>query len=164
VIYNTRNLNFILKYRSILINVIIRKADKKDLNEIFKIEVSSFKNPYPRQYLEFLMIITPDFFLVAEENNEIIGYVVGIIRKNKTGHIVSIAVSPKHRRKKVGQKLLDAILTKFKKRKLIRVKLEVKTTNIPAISLYLKNGFQIVKRIKEYYPNGEDCYVMEKDL
>jgi len=87
--------------------VIIRKADKKDLNEIFKIEVSSFKNPYPRQYLEFLMIITPDFFLVAEENNEIIGYVVGIIRKNKTGHIVSIAVSPKHRRKKVGQKLRD---------------------------------------------------------
>ena len=64
----------------------------------------------------------------------------------------------------MGQKLLDAILTKFKKRKLIRVKLEVKTINIPAISLYLKNGFQIVKRIKEYYPNGEDCYVMEKDL
>jgi len=42
--------------------------------------------------------------------------------------------------------------------------LEVRVTNMPAINLYRKLGFQITKTIKSYYMDGEDAYVMSREL
>ncbi|RLE74023.1 MAG: ribosomal-protein-alanine acetyltransferase, partial [Thermoprotei archaeon] len=42
--------------------------------------------------------------------------------------------------------------------------LEVRISNTAAINLYKKLGFNIEKRLKNYYPDGEDCYVMTKKL
>ena len=38
--------------------------------------------------------------------------------------------------------------------------LEVRVSNTPAINLYKKFGFKIVRRIPYYYRDGEDAYVM----
>ena len=38
--------------------------------------------------------------------------------------------------------------------------LEVRVSNFPAINLYRKLGYEVVRRIRGYYADGEDAYVM----
>jgi ribosomal-protein-alanine N-acetyltransferase len=42
--------------------------------------------------------------------------------------------------------------------------LEVRVSNMPAISLYKKLGFKVTRTIHGYYSDGEDAYVMSKEL
>jgi len=142
----------------------IRNACEKDLDEIYKVELKSFKIPYPCHYLKMLLSIAPTYFLVAEEEGRVLGYISGIVRLGKIGHIISIAVDPDHRGKGIGERLVKALLEKFKENGMKKVRLEVRISNIAAINLYKKLGFTIEKRLKNYYPDGEDCYIMTKKL
>lgn len=145
-------------------SVIVRQATEKDLSRIFEIEVSSFKEPYPESLLYMYLKLTPELFLVVEKNGNIVGYIIGLIRLGGLGHIVSLAVDPKERRKGYGTLLLNTILEKFKKLKVHKVRLEVRVSNTAAINLYKKHGFKIARIIKNFYLNGEDAYVMVKTL
>jgi len=42
--------------------------------------------------------------------------------------------------------------------------LEVRVSNKPAISLYEKLGFKVLRVIRGYYSDGEDAYVMGRQL
>lgn len=44
------------------------------------------------------------------------------------------------------------------------VNLEVRVSNVKAIALYQKFGFKNVAVRKRYYSNGEDAYLMIKEL
>jgi ribosomal protein S18 acetylase RimI-like enzyme len=45
-----------------------------------------------------------------------------------------------------------------------KIYLEVKVDNITAIYFYVKHGYRIKERIPSFYINGEDAYVMIKDI
>ncbi len=143
--------------------VMLRRAQQKDLRKIHQIEKLSFKYPYSLNYIRLLLILSPELFYVAEVDNEIVGYIVGLIEYENIGHIVSIAVHPKWRRRGIGSKLLMKIEEEFKKRNIKVFVLEVEVNNKPAISLYEKHGYRIIDVIKRYYPGGEDAYLMVKE-
>jgi len=42
--------------------------------------------------------------------------------------------------------------------------LEVRCSNNDAVKLYEKLGFSIIQRLKAYYRDGEDAYVMAIDF
>jgi len=134
--------------------VIIRKCKEEDLEEVFRIELLSFKFAYPRllfhEYLEKL-------FFVAEENGKIVGYVMADEKRNL---IVSIAVHPAYRRKGYGKKLMEHVLN-FMKGKVI---LQVRKSNEIAIKFYEKLGFRKIGEIKKYYIDGEDAILMAKKI
>jgi len=44
------------------------------------------------------------------------------------------------------------------------VYLEVRVSNTPAIRLYEKLGFKIVKVLEGYYSDGENAYLMAREL
>ncbi|RLG73447.1 MAG: ribosomal-protein-alanine N-acetyltransferase [Thermoprotei archaeon] len=142
----------------------IRPARKDDIDRIFKIETLSFKEPYPKGLLYIYLKLTPELFLVIEKNGKVIGYIIGLLKTNKLGHIVSLAIDPEERRKGYGTLLLKKLLEKFKELGVCKVRLEVRVSNRPAINLYSKHGFKIAYIIKRFYLNGEDAYVMVKDL
>ena len=90
------------------LNIKIRKATLKDLNEILKIGKVSFKsNFWSKEALFKFFKNFPESFLIAQINNKIVGYIFGKIRKGK---IHSIAVSPKWRKKGIGTLLLKEYL------------------------------------------------------
>ena len=132
----------------------------------------------PENYTDFFFIDLhqrfPETFIVAEENNKLLGYIMcrievglsniglgGLIRK---GHVVSIAVMPQTRRKGVAQAVINKALEGMKYYRAKQAFLEVRVTNEPAISLYKKIGFDISRTINGYYSDGEDAYVMTKKL
>ena len=68
--------------------------------------------------------------------------------------IFEIAVDKNFRKKGIASKLLNKINDERK------ILLEVSEKNIIAINLYIKNGFKIISRRKNYYLDGSDAIIM----
>jgi len=76
-------------------------------------------------------------------------------------HITILAIHPRFQGQGLGQALLWALLTKAHSRQLERATLEVRDSNLAAVSLYNKFGFKEAGRRKRYYKDtGEDALVM----
>ncbi len=136
--------------------MLIRKCEEEDLEKILEIEKKSFEYPYSRCI--FKDYLSSDFFLVAEKDSTIIGYIIGEKREDE-GLIVSIAVSYDHRLQGVGTSLMEEI------QKMMDVKtfiLIVRETNQEAQIFYDKLGFSQIMRIENYYQNDEDGILMQK--
>ncbi|TAG85471.1 MAG: ribosomal-protein-alanine N-acetyltransferase [Oscillatoriales cyanobacterium] len=76
-------------------------------------------------------------------------------------HIIMLAIHPSFQRQGLGQALLWALLKSAHDRQLERSTLEVRDSNLAAVSLYKKLGFKEAGRRKRYYEDtGEDALVM----
>lgn len=76
-------------------------------------------------------------------------------------HIIMLAIHPQFQRQGLGQALLWALLKSACDRQLERSILEVRDSNLAAVSLYKKFGFKEAGRRKRYYQDtGEDALVM----
>ncbi|HLF26713.1 MAG TPA: N-acetyltransferase [Anaerolineae bacterium] len=73
--------------------------------------------------------------------------------------IFSLGVSPAWRKRGVGECLMRACELHAE---LPYLRLQVRAGNLPAIQLYHKLGYTVVKVLPRYFGNGDDAYVMEK--
>ena len=125
---------------------------------------------YSDYFFESILRELPEAFVVAEVNDNIIGYIMckiefgfsnfrklGFVKK---GHVVSVAVLDQHRGKGVGMALMLEGVNGVVSRKSDENYLEVRISNEPAIKMYEKLGFQIKSRLRTYYRDGEDAYLM----
>jgi len=116
----------------------------------------------------------PEAFVVAEISGKIVGYIMckmehgfsnfkklGFVKK---GHVVSIAVMNEYRSKGFGSALVNESIKGVKIRQCSELYLEVRCSNNDAVRLYEKLGFSITQKLKTYYRDGEDAYVMAIDL
>lgn len=113
-----------------------------DSNYRFKI------NPYTRCF-------------VYEDKAVVLGFVVFSIMYEKA-EIVDIAVNPNYKGQKIGTSLLSAAIQECLASHCENITLEVRLSNMGAISFYKKNGFKEVSTRKRYYHDGEDALVMIK--
>ncbi len=153
-------------------NYILRKFSKADLDKVMRINEECLPENYtPFFYLDLHQSF-PNSFVVAELNGKILGYVMCRVEWSlsefdrwklaKKGHVISIAVLPEHRRRGVGRALMIEAMRALRDYGASEIYLEVRVTNHPAISLYRNLKFEIVNRIRHYYSDGEDAYVMAK--
>jgi [ribosomal protein S18]-alanine N-acetyltransferase len=76
-------------------------------------------------------------------------------------HITLVGIHPQYQGRKLGQLLLCSLLDRARQIEMARATLEVRATNLGAIYLYEKYGFQTVGRRKKYYQDtGEDGVIM----
>jgi ribosomal-protein-alanine N-acetyltransferase len=146
-------------------NLLIEKFEPLNLNEVLEIERRTFekKEVFPKEYLLELSKKWPEGFLVAKLDGEILGYIIG--EKNMdSGIIISIAVKKDLRGKGIGRKLTEKLLENFKKEGISVVFLHVREENKEAINFYRALGFKIRELVENYYSNGENAYLMEKNL
>ncbi len=74
-----------------------------------------------------------------------------------------IAVDPSMRGRGYGQVLLEDFLHRMRGAGVVTVLLEVRAGNVPAIGLYVKNGFAEIGVRKGYYQNPkEDARILQK--
>ncbi|MET1101813.1 MAG: ribosomal protein S18-alanine N-acetyltransferase [Pyrodictiaceae archaeon] len=153
---------------------IIRLADMSDLDQVIHINEVSLPEHYPRWFWENHLRNWGAAFYVAEVEGRVVGYVMprveygfgvivhGLIRR---GHIISIAVLPEYRRRGIGTALMKAAMHALKEvYKCREVYLEVRVSNTPAIRMYEKLGFKKIQVIPFYYLDGEDAYLMAREL
>ena len=103
-------------------------------------------------------------FLVAEDDEgNILGY-AGLHVILDEGYIDNIAVEPDARRHGVASALLD-VYCRFGATNLSFLTLEVRASNVPAIRLYEKHGFQQVGLRPGYYQlPREDAVIMTREF
>ncbi len=136
----------------------IRTCSVKDIERILEIEYDSFEHPYP-EYV-FQEYLDSDLFLLAENEDDIIGYIISDVRENE-GIIISIAVDTSFRRKGVGKRLIDKTIEKLSTEYIV---LTVRVSNESAQKFYKELDFEELYVINEYYDNDEDAIVMGKKL
>ena len=148
----------------------IRRCEEKDLPSAININTITLPEHYSDYFFESILRELPEAFIVAEFNDNIIGYIMckiefgfsnfrklGFVKK---GHVVSVAVLEQHRGNGVGKALMLEGINGVVSRKSDEIYLEVRTSNEPAIKMYEKLGFQIKSRLRTYYRDGEDAYLM----
>ena len=139
----------------------LRKFSESDLRAVRKIERASFPGRKPRP-LEKYVREHPEECIVAENENKVVGYIVGRVKQNSIGVIAFLAVEPSSRGKGIGEKLIRHLANGFEKKNIKETLLYVRARNDTAIALYQKLGFAISKKIEKYYRDGDDALVMEK--
>ncbi len=152
----------------------MRKAREEDIDGVVYVNSEALPEHYTLSFYNSILTTNPDTFLVVDYNGRIVAYHMGRIEYGfslkgkklfiKKGHVISIAVLEEYRKKSLGSALMQMALDQFSKNGCEISFLEVRTSNENAINIYKKNGYNITERIKGYYNDGEDAYVMEKKL
>ena len=135
-------------------NVLVQSYNIKDLKE----GIDTFKNEIKKQH----------HYIIAEENNKIIGVVTWIIHglpKHQLAELDRIAILPEYRGKGVAKKLFGALIKDAKSfynknnSKLRKLYLLTHADNIRAHKFYEKIGFKHETTLKEHYYKDKDEYV-----
>ncbi|NPA97487.1 MAG: GNAT family N-acetyltransferase [Crenarchaeota archaeon] len=152
----------------------IRPARESDLDEIIAINIECLPEHYPISFWLEHMYRWGKAFYVAEVNDVVVGYVmcrveqgVGYLKHvtRRLGHVVSVAVREGFRRLGLATMMMLASMTALRDEYGVEeVYLEVRVSNVAAIKLYEKLGFKIVRKLESYYLDGEDAYLMAKDI
>jgi len=152
----------------------LRKFDMNDLASVTRINELCLPENYTDIFFVDLYRRFPETFVVAEEDDKVVGYIMcrvevgfsnfGLSGLVKKGHIVSVAVLPEHRRKGIGEALVARAMEGIRAYGAKQWYLEVRVTNEEAIALYKKLGFEVTRTVHGYYADGEDAFVMSRDL
>ena len=78
--------------------------------------------------------------------------------------MITLDIALDQRRRGIGKKLLEFAHSYLRERGLKEVFLETAVNNKPALSLYKKSGYQPLRTLKKYYPDGADAVRMGKKL
>ena len=139
----------------------VRRAMIEDAKEIFAIEMECFSVPWSLDSIETeLLNEDKKIYYVVEDANGVVGY-AGAWLVYDEGQITNIAIRPSARRQGFGAKLTSALIEECFKRGMHEIFLEVRISNLSALSLYRQLGFTVKGMRKNYYSEPkEDAYIM----
>lgn len=139
----------------------VRRATIEDAKEIFAIEMECFSVPWSLDSIETeLLNEDKKLYYVVEDTNGVVGY-AGAWLVYDEGQITNIAIRPSARRQGFGAKLTSALIEECFKRGMYEIFLEVRISNLSALSLYRQLGFTVKGMRKNYYSEPkEDAYIM----
>lgn len=141
----------------------IRAMRFEDLDAVCSIEHRVFPNPWPRVFFEKDLESRNTVAFVAEESGQVIAYAIGACVDVEL-HITNIAVAAGYQRRGIGLGLLQKMEDVAIERGCGFAYLEVRINNTAAIGMYKKYGYDILYTRKKYYIDGDDAYVMNKEL
>lgn len=135
----------------------------EDLNRVLEIEQRVFPNPWPKYFFEKDLESGNTVAFVIEHDNRVAGYAVGACVDVEL-HIANIAVAREAQRQGLGSRMLAEMERVAVERGCRFAYLEVRTTNLEALSMYRKHGYDVLYTRQRYYLDGSDAYVMHKEL
>jgi ribosomal-protein-alanine N-acetyltransferase len=145
----------------------IRPFRDEDLAAMARIERECFSGPegLSRRQLSALAKRRDVTALVAESDGILGGFALVHIRDSKA-RLLTIDVSPETRGTGIGSALLESAEALAVRSDCETISLEVRVTNLAAISLYRKAGYSEMRIVKAYYPGERgrptDALEMEK--
>ncbi|MDO9518519.1 MAG: N-acetyltransferase [Methanosarcinaceae archaeon] len=147
------------------INICIRSGCIEDIPDLEKIESECFDSSdyaLKRRQFKNLLSRSGSTFLVALLNSVVVGYVC-MVNYPKSARFYSIAVLKSARGMGIASTLFEKAEEDAHLHGKTRFFLEVKITN-PAISLYTKSGYKVIKKIDNYYKDGSIACKMMKTI
>jgi ribosomal protein S18 acetylase RimI-like enzyme len=142
----------------------IRDYIQDDFERLYQIDHAAFSAEiaYSRFELQFYLRSKRCRTLVAELDNEIVGFVIGSSEPRKLGHIITIDVIPNRQRQHIGSALLAGIEEWLWHRGAEVIYLETPVDDEGARGFYDKHGYFMFDRFEGYYNHSLDAFVMMK--
>jgi ribosomal protein S18 acetylase RimI-like enzyme len=145
----------------------VRRAASSDLDDLVALEQRSFSSDRLSR-AQYRRHLDSDSALVlaASANHQLfLGSAVLFFRKRSAvARLYSLATRPEARGRGVGAALLEAAGMAARRRGSRALRLEVRTDNAAAISLYERHGFRRIGHYAQYYQDGTDAWRYEKAL
>ncbi len=132
------------------------------VSEIESIEKACFSSPWSLDSIKNSLGNSNTRFLTAEhkQSGAIIGFCAYTCIVDEC-EILNIAVYPEHRKKGAARSLLKTAINDAEKNGVRSFFLEVRESNLAAISLYKSFGFKCISKRKNYYSfPKEDALLM----
>lgn len=144
----------------------IREATPADFETLWSIDQECFAEgiSYSQPELRHYMQRRGAFTLIKEDDEGVAAFVVAESSRRGTGHIITIDVRPRGRRRGHGSELLRAAEDRLRADGCGAVLLEVAVDNETAIRFYKRHGYSVVKTIPRYYLDRVDALLMGKPL
>lgn len=130
----------------------IRDIEEKDFSEVNKLGKVLDSN------YDVLKKSDLEKIVVYDDCGKVAGF-AQFIRLYEVVELLYIVVNEDNRKKGIGTKLIDYLAKSPNVEKII---LEVRESNYVGLEFYKKNGFTVLREIKNYHKNGESAFSMEK--
>lgn len=143
----------------------IRPLEMVDLEQVVAIEHKAHDYPWKKSI--HLSCIEQEYpSLVLEHKSSIIAYVVFNYLFDEC-HLMNITTATSHQGRGFASQLIQAMFKQARVAGMQSVLLEVRESNQPALSFYIKEGFEEIGRRPNYYPSKdarEAAIVMRRSL
>lgn len=141
----------------------IEPATWRDLNALRTLEQICFpQDAWPLWDLIGVLTFPNVLRIKATVEGQMVGFVAADIRRSENlAWIATIGVLPDFRRQGIGGALLVVVEERVS---VSSIRLSVRTSNLPALTLYNRLGYHRYGTWPRYYADGEDALVLEKNL
>ena len=144
------------------LNLLVRPMFEADLPLVLQVEKSIYAYPWtPGNFADCLASEYRCYVLTCD--GALIAYAVQMAVLDEM-HLLNLTVSDNFQQKGVGRYLLESLVSDALALQAVKIILEVRRSNFPAIFLYESLEFKQVGLRKNYYPDQrgrEDAIVME---
>jgi [ribosomal protein S18]-alanine N-acetyltransferase len=144
--------------------LIIRRVQPNDIFPVVALAFETLPERYNPSIFSQFYESFPEGFLVALNQEMIIGFLIGIKTTPNIGRILMLAVKESYRKQGIGSSLLTDFINEMKQQNVTNVELEVRTSNKRALRFYQARGFLLQEMLQGFYQNGENAYSMRKEL
>ncbi len=139
-------------------DVLIRPAEERDIAEIAALEKHCFSDAWSETSVAGTLHSPLGYVLIAEQpdgegDDRPLGYLIASVFDGE-GELLRIAAAPAARRKGIGAALLERMFADHPDVAVWR--LDVRTKNTAAVSLYEKFGFRIITENRDVYTDPKD--------
>lgn len=134
-------------------------SDETALLQILKLNIPTYFAESEIDDLKKYLNTEVEKYFVVELNNQIVGAGgINFIDNYQEGRISWDFIDPQYHGCGIGKELLNYRLKIFKSMETIKI-ISVRTSQL-VYKFYEKNGFVIKEKIKDYWADGFDMYVM----
>ena len=134
---------------------------EEDLAEVVKIENRCHLTPWTnKNFID--SYDAKNLFKVLKNENDIIGYYIALFALDEC-ELLNITITSELQKKGFGELMLKDLFSECREVNIVNIFLEVRKSNLLAIRLYKKNGFNEIGVRNNYYQNKdgkEDAILM----
>ncbi len=145
----------------------VRPMTISHLDECWRLDQRCFVDgeAYSRDTFEYLLTSNESVsYRAVTQGGVMVGFIVGLVEADHTGHVTTLGVAPEHRRRRIAERMLLKVEDGFRHRNVRMIRLEVRAVNSGAQALYRNLGYIVTQRLPRYYSNGGDGLLMVKSL
>jgi ribosomal protein S18 acetylase RimI-like enzyme len=143
----------------------VRAYQAEDFEALYELDQTCFVPgiAYSRTMLRYFLTQESAQCLLAEEDEEIKGFILGETNGNR-GHIITLDVGTEYRRRGLGTQLLNALESSFAARGVRSMLLETAMNNEAGFEFWKRHGYWVQGVLKRYYLSRIDAYQMARNL
>lgn len=145
-------------------NTIGKISEERVSEEVIFLDQTFFPTPWSRKQWTELNHDTHTIFCCRKDDHLIGFALLWTLQGDDTAHLLKILLLSDSRGTGASTTFWSDIRNKLKEKGFSSVYLEVEVNNLRAKAFYEKVGFQVLRRIKGYYSNGEDALTMSITL